>query len=59
MPSLLHEALLEMFRDEPTLIPQLVREVHHVQVPRDLPVHDDRAEFNQIVLEFLKKIGNG
>ena len=36
MPSLLHEALLEMFRDEPTLIPQLVREVHHVQVPREL-----------------------
>jgi hypothetical protein len=44
MPSLLHEALLELFRNRPTLAPELLRDVLRVALPAHTEVRIGSAD---------------
>lgn len=48
MPSELHEALLLLFRDRPTLAPQLLRDTLRVDLPHFTNVHIDSADFTEV-----------
>jgi hypothetical protein len=48
MPSHLHEALLLLFRNRPSLAPALVREALHVQLPDYTDVRIDSADLTDI-----------
>jgi hypothetical protein len=48
MPSLLHEALLELFRNRPTLAPELLRDVLHVALPAHTEVRIGSADFADV-----------
>ncbi len=48
MPSQLHEALLLLFRNRPTLAPELLRDALHVQLPAHTDVRLDSADLTDI-----------
>jgi len=48
MPSQLHEALLQLFRNRPTLAPELVRDALHLELPDYTEVRLDSADFTEI-----------
>jgi hypothetical protein len=48
MPSHLHEALLFLFRNRPTLAPELLRDALHVEVPEYTEARIDSAELTDI-----------
>ncbi len=48
MPSELHEALLLLFRDWPTLAPQLLRDSLHVDLPHFTDVRIDSADLTEM-----------
>ncbi len=48
MPSMLHEALLQLFRNRPALAPELLREALRVELPEYSEARIDSAELNQI-----------
>ena len=49
MPSVLHEALVDLFRQRVTLAPELVRRILRVELPTFTEARVEEAEFNQIV----------
>lgn len=48
MPSQLHEALLLLFRNRPTLAPELLRDALHVEIPEYTEARIDSADLNDI-----------
>lgn len=48
MPSQLHEALLELFRNRPLLAPELLRDVLHVDLPEFSEAHIGSANLTDI-----------
>jgi hypothetical protein len=48
MPSQLHEALLLLFRNRPSLAPELLREALHVELPRYTEIRIDSADLTNI-----------
>jgi hypothetical protein len=48
MPSLLHESHLLLFRNQPTLAAELIRDVLHVEVPRYKEARVDSADLTDI-----------
>ena len=48
MPSLLHEALLMLFRNRPALAPELLRDTLHVALPEYTDVRIDSADLTDI-----------
>ncbi|HVZ37307.1 MAG TPA: DUF4351 domain-containing protein [Polyangiaceae bacterium] len=48
MPSQLHEALLPLFRNRPTLAPELLHEALHVELPRFTEARIDSAELTDV-----------
>ena len=48
MPSQLHEALLLLFRNRPTLGPELLRDVLHVELPPYTEARIESAELNDV-----------
>lgn len=48
MPSQLHEALLLLFRNRPTLAPELLRDALHVELPRYTEARIDSADLTDI-----------
>lgn len=46
MPSKLHEALLLLFRNRPSLAPELLRDALHFELPAYTDVRIDAAELN-------------
>jgi hypothetical protein len=48
MPSQLHEALLQLFRNRPSLAPEILREALHVDLPPYSDVRLDSAELTEI-----------
>jgi hypothetical protein len=49
MPSLIHDALVTLFRNRPTLAPELVRDVLHVPLPAFDFVHVGDAALTEVV----------
>ena len=49
MPSLLHEALVTLFRNRPELAPELLRDALSVELPAYTEVRVESAELSQIV----------
>lgn len=49
MPSFLHDALVELFRNRPELAPELLREVLHVELPTYTEVRVESADLTQLV----------
>ena len=48
MPSQLHEALLQLFRNRPSLAPELLRDALHFELPAYTEVRIDAAELTDI-----------
>ncbi len=48
MPSQLHEALLQLFRNRPSLAPELLRDALHFELPAYTDVRIDAAELTDI-----------
>ena len=48
MPSGPHEWLVELFRNRPSLAPELLRDALHVQLPKFTEVQIDSAELNDV-----------
>jgi hypothetical protein len=48
MPSQLHEALLELFRNRPLLAPELLRDALHVELPNFAEARIDSADLNDL-----------
>jgi hypothetical protein len=48
MPSELHEARLLLFRDRPTLAPEVLRDALHVDLPAFTEAHIDSADFTEV-----------
>jgi hypothetical protein len=48
MPSRLHEALLELFRNRPELAPELLREALHMELPAYTEIRVESADFSQL-----------
>ena len=48
MPSELHEALLLLFRNRPTLAPELMRDALHVDVPAFTEARIDSADLTEV-----------
>ena len=48
MPSQLHEALLLLFRNRPTLAPELLRDALHMELPEYTEARIDSADLNDI-----------
>jgi hypothetical protein len=48
MPSLLHEALLMLFRNRPALAPELLRDTLHIALPEYTDVRIDSADLTDI-----------
>jgi len=48
MPSLLHEALLMLFRNRPALAPELLRDTLHISLPKYTDVRIDSADLTDI-----------
>ena len=48
MPSQLHEALLQLFRNRPTLAPELIRDVLHLELPEYTDVRIDSADLTEV-----------
>lgn len=48
MPSLTHEALLQLFRNRPELAPELLREALQVELPAYTEVRIESADFSQL-----------
>jgi uncharacterized protein DUF4351 len=48
MPSQLHEVLLELFRNRPSLAPELLRDVLHVELPKFIEARIDSADLNDL-----------
>lgn len=48
MPSLQHEALLELFRNRPLLAPELLRDALHVELPEYTEARIGSADLNQV-----------
>jgi len=48
MPSQLHEALLQLFRNRPELAPELVRDALHQQLPNYTEVRIDSADLSEV-----------
>jgi hypothetical protein len=49
MPSLTHDALLQLFRNRPTLAPELLRDVLHMPVPAFDHVRVSDATLTEVV----------
>ena len=48
MPSQLHEALLQLFRNRPALAPELLRDALHIELPNYSEARLDSADLNQV-----------
>jgi hypothetical protein len=48
MPSQLHEALLLLFRNRPVLVPELLRDVLHLELPPFTEARIDSAELTEV-----------
>jgi hypothetical protein len=48
MPSLTHEALLQLFRNRPELAPELLREALQIELPAYTEARIESAEFSQL-----------
>lgn len=48
MPSQLHEALLLLFRNRPTLAPELLRDALHVELPQYTEARIDSADLTDV-----------
>jgi len=48
MPSQLHEALLQLFRNRPELAPELLREALHMELPEYTAARIDAADLNEV-----------
>jgi hypothetical protein len=48
MPSQLHEALLQLFRNRPALAPELVRDALHQELPNYTEVRIDSADLSEV-----------
>src|SRR5579863_3585330 len=46
---MLHEALLALFRNRPSLAPEMLQEVFGVELPRYSEIRFDEADFTQLV----------
>jgi hypothetical protein len=49
MPSLSHEALLLLFRNRPELVPELLRDALHVELPAFTEVRVESADLTEVV----------
>jgi hypothetical protein len=48
MPSLTHEAILQLFRNRPALAPELLRDALHVHLPAYTEARVESADFSQV-----------
>jgi hypothetical protein len=48
MPSFQHEALLQLFSNRPTLVPELLRDALHVSLPNYTTVRVESADLSDI-----------
>ena len=48
MPSHFHEALLQLFRNRPSLAPELLREALHIELPDHSDIRIDSADLTDI-----------
>lgn len=48
MPSQLHEALLQLFRNRPELAPELLRDALHMELPKYSQARIDAADLNEV-----------
>ena len=48
MPSRLHEALIFLFRNRPTLAPELLQDALHVELPSYTEARIDSAELTEV-----------
>jgi hypothetical protein len=49
VPSILHEALVALFRNRPSLAPELLRDALHVEVPDWSEIRFENAELSEVV----------